>query len=206
MCVSVSADSQNVMTTRSGLVIRTVPTLRPSASQTFNLKVDAEMPQYSEQEWHKSSQLVRYKSMSHLSFVTRFHLIQNGTMLDVFGNPQDTEDWTEGLPLIYQKDRYACRDRLHVFVSQSSTSFSRSLFFIMSDIISYIMFVSISGMLPLDIFGLFLHDLVYNMVLSGLIIVSSFPLNATSFVLTAEICFLCHRWFHYFFVDHCLSV
>ena len=130
VCVFISADSQNVMTTRSGLVIRTVPTLRPSASQTsFNVKVDAEMPGFGEQEWRKSSQLVRYKSMSHLSFVTRFHLIQNGTMMDVFGNPQDTEDWTEGLPLIYQKERYAFRDHLHIFVGLSSPSFSSTVCF-----------------------------------------------------------------------------
>ena len=100
------------MTTRSGLVIRTMPMVRPSASlQTCSsdlprcgAAVDTAASTHAV-EWRKNSgQLVRYKSMSYLSFVTRFHLIQNGTQLDVSGNPQDTEEWAEKLPYAYSKD------------------------------------------------------------------------------------------------------
>jgi hypothetical protein len=53
-------------------------------------------------------QVVRYKSMNHLSFVTRFQLIRNGTSLEVTGSKSHMDTQLEDMPFVYDKSRYLC--------------------------------------------------------------------------------------------------
>ena len=89
----------NVMTTRSGLSIRKVPVAPKPGSVTRNplpVTKDDKPP-----SGHKKKHsIVKYKSMSYMSFVTRFYLCLRVPELDLAGvNPRETLQYFEDCPM-----------------------------------------------------------------------------------------------------------
>ena len=85
------------MTTRSGLSIRTVPRLERGFVGSSTTRNTFTPPGNS----YKVAKVVKYKSMSHLPWMTRYELILRGTALDLTGDPMDTDEYLEDSPYCY---------------------------------------------------------------------------------------------------------
>ncbi|KAL5021890.1 hypothetical protein ScPMuIL_001045 [Solemya velum] len=94
-----------VMTTRSGLTIRKVPTPRNGQSLA-RLREVLEGRNNNAKTQRKRTSIVKYKSMSYLSFVTRFHISLRIPDLELAGvNPKETLQYLEDSPFIYRRNR-----------------------------------------------------------------------------------------------------
>lgn len=85
---------QNVMTTRSGLSIKKVPAnFKPGSTVPLSTKDDK--PNISK----KKNSIMKYRSLSYMSFVTRFYLCLRVPELDLAGvNPREALQYSEVFP------------------------------------------------------------------------------------------------------------
>lgn len=94
-----------VMTTRSGLTIRKVPTSR-NGQPMAQLRAVLESRNNNANTQRKRTSIVKYKSMSYLSFVTRFHISLRVPDLELAGvNPKETLEYLEDSPFVYRRNR-----------------------------------------------------------------------------------------------------
>ena len=91
------------MTTRSGRTIPKVPSGRRKRRDALQGPPEPEPPPV----WPpKSSKVVHYRSMSRLSVVTRYRLLEQGCLLDVMKNPLDTDEELQDTPFPYDKKHW----------------------------------------------------------------------------------------------------
>lgn len=93
-CFFFTGHFQNVMKTRSGLTIKTVPSRRTNSKTNMRPPVP-EQKQTTPPEVPKRNRMRRSKSMSSLSFVTRYYMLLDGTNLELAGDSIDSDEWIE---------------------------------------------------------------------------------------------------------------